>query len=346
MTSQEFTSYFAKAKNEAFNQILEIVADLYLNPVFNQNEIEKEKGVIIEEINMYEDMPARRVQELFMELVYGDQPAGWSVAGTKAVIRSLRQEDFLKYRRRNYLPQSTIVVVSGGVVREKQLARIIKQIGVYFSSLPRGRKKAKVSVKESQKIPKAGVKYKESDQTHLVLGFRAFDIFDRRRYALQVLANILGGGMSSRLFQTIRDELGAAYYVNASTDLYSDHGLLGMSAGIDHKRVDEVVKVALHQFSRLKEELVKNGELQKAKDHLIGHLFLSVETSDELGFFYGGQEVMGLPLSTPRIIAKKVQAVKAEEVRALARALFRNNRLNLALIGPFKNKNFSRLLRL
>lgn len=342
-TSEEFTSYYAKVKNDHLPQALEIVSDLYLNPLFDPQEIEKEKGVIIEEINMYEDMPKRRVQDLFMKVVYGNQPAGRGVLGNKEVIRRLKKEDFNRYRKAHYLPQATIVVVSGGWSEEKRAIDLVKR---YFGELKQTPKGDKLRVREAQSRPRTLVQFKNSDQTHLVLGFRAFGVSDKRRFALQVLTNLLGGGMSSRLFQKIREELGAAYYVRALTDLYSDHGLIFMEAGVDHKKAALVVKTALQEFSRLTREKPGRNELLKAKDHLVGNLFLSLETSDELGYFYGGQEIMGLPLQSPEEAARRLQAVSAEEVRSVARAIFRDNRLNLAAIGPFRKEKFNGILKL
>lgn len=203
-TSQESTSYYAKAKNENFGQILDVVADMYLDPIFNKNEIEKEKGVIVQEINMYEDTPPRRVAELFMQLVYGNQPAGWDILGRKEVIRGITRNDFIKYRSKHYVPQATIITISGGFNE----SGLVKKIEKYFSVLKPGVKSKKLKVRESQSKPKENIYFKESDQTHMVLGFRAFGVRDERRVALQVASEILGGGMSSRLFKKIRDELG------------------------------------------------------------------------------------------------------------------------------------------
>ncbi len=341
-TSQESTSYFAKAKNENFDQILDVVADMYLDPIFDSKEIEKEKGVIIQEINMYEDTPARRAQELFMQLVYGDQPAGWDIAGRREVIKKITRDDFIKYRGEHYVPQATIVTVSGGF-REKNL---VKKIEKYFSALKPGAKGGKLRVKEIQSKPRELVHFKKSDQTHLILGFRAFGIHDERRIALQVASEILGGGMSSRLFQKIRDELGAAYYVRAEADLYSDHGLFTMSAGVDHAKIETVIKAGLKEFGRLRDELVSEKDLKKAKEHLIGGLYLSLETSDELAYFYGGQEVMGLKITSPQEIAKKVSRITASDVRNVVRQVVKNDRLNMVLIGPFKNRSFRGILRI
>lgn len=341
-TSQEYTGYFAKVRNKKFEQVLDIVSDVYLNPTLAPGEIDKERGPIIEEINMYEDLPMRRVQDLFLELVYGDQPAGWNILGTKDNIRRLTKENFLRYRDEHYVAKATIVVVAGGF-DEKGVEEKVKNA---FSGIHDGKKSSKISVQEKQRNPRYTVSHKTSDQTHLVMGFRAFDVHDPRRYALDVLADMLGGGISSRLFQRIRAELGAAYYVNASADLYTDHGLFVMSAGVDHQKLDVVVNATLEEFAKLKEKKVGSKELQKVKDHMIGHLFLSLETSDELGLFYGIQEVMGMPCTAPRELAKKIESVTPEEVQSVARDVYANNRLNLAVIGPFKEKSFSDILKI
>ncbi len=340
-TGQEFTAYYAKAKNENFHAILDVVSDLYLNPVFDPAEIEKEKGVIVEELNMYEDTPARHVHDLFMELVYGDQPAGWNVGGRKEVIRKLTRNDFIDYRDAHYLPQSTIVVVAGGFDSKNA----VKKIEERFSIFAKGVKNQKRKVIESQKKPQELAHFKESDQTHLILGFRACDTHDTRRFALEVMAEILGGGMSSRLFQSIREELGAAYYVHADANLLSDHGMLFMGAGAEHSKLELVIRTALHEFSRMKHERVSIQDLKKAKEHLLGNLFLSLETSDELANFYSIEEIMGIRLSSPEALAKEIKAVTADEVRATARAFVKNDRLNLAVIGPFRDKSFLDILK-
>ncbi|MEK7464512.1 MAG: pitrilysin family protein [Patescibacteria group bacterium] len=341
-TSREFTSYYAKSKNDSTEKLLEIISDLYLNPVFNEAEIEKEKGVIIEEINMYEDVPQRKIQDLFTELLYGDQPAGWDIAGRKEVIQSLKRDDFIKYRSKHYLPQATTIVISGGF-KDNGLEEQIKS---YFGGLRPDLKGEKLKVIDEQAEPKELVKFKESDQTHLVMGFRAFDAKDERRYALEVLCDILGGSMSSRLFQKIRDELGAAYYVNAGADLSTDHGYVAMSAGINHQKIEEVIKAGLQEFKRFKEEKVSEEELVRAKDHIAGHLYLSLETSDELGYFYGMPEIMGLELKTPEELIKEIRAVSAEDIQKVANEILTEKTLNFAVIGPFKEKSFRDMLRM
>ncbi len=340
-TSQESTSYYAKSKNGNADEILDIVADMYLDPTFEHKEIEKERGVIIQELNMYEDTPMRKVADLFMDVVYGDQPAGWDIGGQKEIIRKLTRDNFVDYRNKYYLPQSTVVTVSGGLATKGTLKKVEK----YFQGLPSGRKTAKAKTVESQKKPRELVAFKDVDQSHVVLGFRAFDIYDERKYALELAAEVLGGGMSSRLFQKIRDDLGAAYYVRMDTDLYLDHGLFEMSSGVEHEKIDVVLKAALTEFERLKTEKVGAAELKRAKEHLIGNFFMSLEGSDEIGSFYSSQETMGLKLRTPQEVAKTVNKVTAEDIISVAKQIIRSDRLNLAVIGPFKKRSFLDILR-
>lgn len=341
-TSQEVTAYYAKVKKGSLDKAIDVVSDMYLNPIFRPEEIEKERGVIIEEINMYEDIPQRRVGEIFLSLVYGDQPAGWSIAGEKEVIRRLKRKDFLRYRNAHYVPRKTVIVVAGGFDEKK----VLKQIRGQFKKLKTGKVVKKKRTKESQSGPREVIKFKETDQTHMVIGFRSFSMFDRRRFALEILADILGGGISSRLFQKIRSDLGAAYYVRAGSDLYSDHGIFEVSAGVQTEKIDKAIKAALAEFSRLKNVKVGRQELRKSKEHLTGRMFLSLETSDALAGFYGAREVLGQELKSPKEAADAINRVTPEEVMAAAGSVFRNNRLNLAVIGPLKGRSFKGILKL
>jgi len=339
-TTQEYTSYFIKARNEAFDRTLEILADLYLNPVFDSAEIEKEKGVIEGEIDMREDMLQSKVWEVFMGLLYGDQPAGWDIIGPKATIRKFTREDFLAYRNAHYVGQATSLVVAGGFDGKN----ILRKIETHFANLRRSEKGKKKKVREAQRHPEGKLHFKESDQTHFVLGFRAIDAYDERKYALQVLSDILGGGMSSRLWQRIREDMGAAYYVGASCDFYTDHGSIAMSAGVHHGKARDAMKAGIEEFARLTDELVAPKELARAKDHLIGNFFLSLEGSDDMGYFYGGQEVMHMKLKDPKSVAARIKAVSAEDIRSVARQLFRDRGMNCAVVGPFRKPPFGDIL--
>ncbi|MEK9154451.1 MAG: pitrilysin family protein [Patescibacteria group bacterium] len=341
-TSHEYTGYWVKTLPIHFDKTLDIVSDMYLNSVFDQKEIEKEKGVIIEEINMTRDDPKRYVWDIWTELLYGDQPAGWDILGTKETVQKINSGDFLKYKNEHYLASSTIIVVSGKFNEEA-----VEKIKSAFSEIKINEKIQKIKTKESQENSQVLLKHKESDQTHLILGVRAYDIFDKRKYALQVLSHIIGGSMSSRLFQKIREEMGAAYYAWASADLFTDHGYLVALIGADNKRIKEVISATIEELKKMTEDLVGDKELKKTKDHLLGNLMLSLETSDEIASFYGGQEILTRELISPEELAEKIQAVSAEEIMAVAQDIFKNEKLNLAIIGPFKEEEkFEEILKI
>lgn len=342
-TSQEFTGYYAKVAANHFDGALDIVSDLYLNPLLPAAELEKEKGVIVEEINMYEDLPQHRVQDLILEALYGDQPAGWNIAGDKDTVKTFNRDTFLKYRGEHYVSSATTVVVAGNFKEEKA----IKDIEVKFSGMNSGEKHGKLKVVEDQKVSVVLTKKKESDQTHLVLAVRTFPAVDKRNHTIDVLVQILGGGMASRLFQKIRDQMGAAYYIRCSNNTHTDHGFLEASAGADNKRAKEVISAIICEFLRLKNELATERELSRAKESIIGNLFLGLETSDAIAGHYGLQEVIKKDIEQPEEYAKVIRAITAEQVMAVAREIFKTEHLNLALIGPSdKKEDFADLLKL
>jgi predicted Zn-dependent peptidase len=328
-TSNEMTGYYAKAANNNFEKILEIVADLYMNPIIDQSEMDKERGVILEEINMYEDLPMEKVKENFSKLLYGDQPAGWSVAGTKEIIRRLQREDVVAYRNKHYLAAKTTVIICGGIPKNPR-----ESVWKHFESIAKGEAIKKEKTTEAQSSMAFDLQTKQTDQLHLVLGNRGINVFDPRKYILMVLADILGGSMSSRMFIKIRDEMGAAYYVRSGVDASADHGSVFVSAGIDRTKIIEVCRVILSEFEDLKTNLVSEAELNKAKEHLSGNLILQLETSDDIAVFFGAEEIISGNVLTPGAVLKKIKEVTAEEIRDLAREIFRKETLNLAAIGP------------
>lgn len=341
-TSQESTGYFAKAHKDKLWKITDVVADMYLNPSLPPAELEKEKGVIIQEINMYEDEPMRHVQDVFMELLYGDAPAGWNIAGTKEGVANLTRKDIADYRQKHYVAEATTVIVSGAF----DVVEVEKFISDIFGKMPTTAKPEKLAVIENQKSPAILIANKKTDQAHMVLGVRAFGIFDKDVPALRLLSTILGGGMSSRLFVKLRDELGLCYYVNAGPDLYTDHGVFSVSAGVDTAKLSPAIEAIMCELRRLVAEPAPADELRKAKDFLIGNLYLSLESSDELASFYGGQEVLRKPLKTPETVSAEIEAISAEDIQNLARRLFISSNLNLALIGPFEDKTkFEQILK-
>lgn len=332
-TAQEFTGYYAKAAAKHLDTVLDIVSDMYQNPLFEEAEIAKEKGVIVEEIRMYQDLPQQHVHDILMELLYGDQPAGWNVAGTEANVKSFARQNFIDYRGAQYVAEATTVMVAGSFDESK----IVKAVEKAFKKVATSKKEGKKPVAEAQTGPKVKTQFKETDQTHLVIAARTFSVFDERVPAMHVLSTILGRGMSSRLFSKMRDQLGICYYIKTDHNPFTDHGFLSISAGLDNSRVEEGVKGILSECERLKTELVSPEELKKAKDYISGTTLLELETSDSRAEFCGFQEVLKHAIESPDEIVKKINAVTAADVQKLAQEVFVNKGLNMAVIGKFKN---------
>src|SRR3989338_2997009 len=341
-TAQEYTGYYAKSDAWHFKQIFDIVSDIYLNSTFPEAEMQREKGVITEEINMYKDMPQRHVQDLMTKLLYKNQPAGWNVAGEKTNILKMKRNDFVKYKKEHYVPEATVLIIAGQVTEKEVMSKINK----IFGKIPRGKKGHKIKVKEKQIKPQVLINFKKTDQTHFVLGIRTYDLFNKKNTILSVLGGVLGGGMSSRLFQKLREEMGVGYYVRAYNDSFTDHGFFQISAGVDNKRINEVVGVILDECNKLKKEKISAGELNKVKEYLIGNMKLSLESTDDIANFYGGQELLKHELKNVKEKAKEIRKVTASQIQNLAKNIFQNKKLNLALIGPFKEKSkFLKLLK-
>lgn len=332
-TSYEYTGYYAKGEARHVETLFDVISDVYLHSTFPKGEIEKEKGVIVEEINMYEDMPQRQVQELFQSLLYGDQPAGKNIAGTIESVRGFSRKDFVAYHKKHYVPEATLIVVAGGI-DEKKIQHLIARV---FGSQSPQRKQGKKKTIDTQLAPAVKVKNRNTDQSHLVVGMHTYSVSDEKRNTiLSVLSTILAGGMSSRLFEKLREEMGVCYYVRAYNDTYTDHGHLEISVGADTSRVKEVVSTIMAQCSLLKTQRVSENELAKVKEYMVGNMMLELESSDSYANLYGGQAIMRRAVRTPKEIEKQIRAVTAEDIQTIAKEIFVTNNLNLALVGPFK----------
>ena len=341
-TSQEVTGYWAKVHKKHADKILDIISDMYIRPTFPAKDLEVEKGVIVEEINMYEDLPQRHVHEVFDDLLYGDQPAGWNIAGTKENVRSFKREDFVNYRKQHYVSSATTIVVAGDVDENS----VFKKVAKAFADMPTGKKVGKKKVVEKQNEPAVKVDFKDTDQTHLVIGVRAFNLYDKKMAALRLLSAILGNGMSSRLFQKMREELGICYYVRSEINAFTDHGTLVVSAGVDSSRVEQGVKGILDEMKRIRDEKIPETELRKAKDFIIGNMYLGLESSDDLANFYGSQEILKEKIKTPKEIEAEIEKVSASDVAKIAKEIIVNKKLNMAIVGKYKDSaEFKDLLK-
>ncbi|MBI3559406.1 insulinase family protein [Candidatus Gottesmanbacteria bacterium] len=327
-TSKEYTGFYVKAESRHLNLILDVLSDMLLNSLYDPKELDKERGVIIEEINMYEDQPQARVSELFEELLYGKQPLAWRISGEKKNIREITHKDMTDYVRKMYHSKAMVIGLAGNIENNN--------INKYFGNIFSGEENKYLPVAEKQTKSKSLIYYKKTDQAHLCLGVRAYDLNHPDRYALAVLGTILGGNMSSRLFIEVREKRGLAYYVHADSEEFHDCGYFVTQAGLRLADISDAIKVILNEFNKMKNNLVPEKELRRAKDHARGRMVLGLEDSYRTASFYASQELLRKEIETPEEVLAKIEAVTAEDIQRVAKDIFVNQKLNLAIVGPFK----------
>jgi len=340
-TSKEYTGYYVKVAEGKLEAALDILGDMLTSSKFEAEEIEREKGVIIEELNMYEDNPLMHVEDVLESCLYGDTPAGWDTIGTKKNIQSFKRSDFVRYFKRQYGAKSISVILSGSIKEAD-----IKQARKVFNKVLINNWKDKVAVKEKQSKPAIKAVFKATDQVNLSLALRSFAVGDKQELALKMLSVILGGSMSSRLFISLRERSGLAYYVKTSAEFYSDSGYLTTQAGVPKNKVKEAVKIILEEYRRIANEDVSAEELSRAKDLVSGKLLMQLETSDDVASWYGRQAILRHKFIEPAELNKKLRAITISDIRLVAQRVMRDKNLNLAIIGPSKANEISDLFKM
>lgn len=329
-TGQDYAGYYAKVASKHADLAMDWVSDIYLNSLLPPDEIEKERGVIAEEFNMYYDNPMLYLGEMWPRLLYGDQPAGWAIVGTKDTIFKMTREQMAAYRGCHYVAANTIVIVAGNINQSKA-EKLAKK---YFSAIGTSIPLSKGRVLEEQNAPALLAETRKTDQTNIAIGVRAFDLFNPRRYAFELLATILGGMMSSRLFVEVREKMGIAYDIKTDFTADADAGYLVTVAGMDTGKADIGIATILREYKKIAESPVPQGELKKSKDNYIGKMILTLESSNQLATFYAMQDLLEGTILEPEQVYKKIEEVTAADIQAAAREIFKPERLNLALIGP------------
>src|SRR3989338_7386339 len=341
-TSKETTGFWAKVDTKHTDVALDWISDMFLNAKFETEEIDREKGVVIEELNMYLDTPTSYVSELFEDLLYKDQPAGWRIVGEKENIMAFDRDKVVNYYKTHYSNENTVICIAGNI-NTKQIA---KKIEKYFGASKNQQALPKLEVKELQEKPEILLHNKKTDQTHFCLGVRAYDMFDKRRHALTLMSVILGGNMSSRLFISVRERNGLGYYVHTSVDTTTDTGYLVTQSGIKNDSLEKAIGLVLDEYKDLKNKKITAKELKKAKDFVRGSMSLSLDGTDAQASFYANQEVMGRELLTPEEKMKMIDKVSINDIKKVAEDIFVNEKLNLSVIGPFEESEKEKLEKL
>jgi len=340
-TGEEYTGFYVRVAAEDFSQAFDIITDMLLNPLFVAEEIEREKGVIVEELNMYEDTPTRAIHDAAKLLVYGDTPLGRNIGGKKETVTAFGRDEFLAFREQFYQPDNMVVAIAGAGTEKDWVASVQDRLG----TLSGAANHTFAPAEHAQSAPQVSLVHKATDQAHVLLAFRGFNRLDHRRPALKVLLNILGGTMSSRLFTEVRERRGLAYYVGASDWAFHDTGALIARAGVQVAKIDEAIQVILAEFTRMVETPITDEELDRAKKNLRGGLYLGLEDSMSIADYLGEQELLRKEIAQPEDKMKEIDAVTEADIQNLAEELISATNLNLTVIGPYKNVDqFKRLV--
>ncbi len=341
-TDRDITGYWIKGSPTHAAIYTDILADIYQHSTFPKAEIDKERGVVIEEINMYEDMPQQKVGELLFSMLYPNQPAGFSVLGTKETLARIGVRELMAYRDAQYTAANTVVVLSGNIT----LGTATSLVKKHFGTLKKGKKNQKKKINDTQREVAVSMFKKPLDQAHMIIGFRSLALQDKDVAVARLLSTILGRGTSSRLYQLIREELGAAYYVYAGQESYPGHGIFSISAGLDKSRFALVLSKIVEECKRIKETSVEDIELARAKEFTTGMMRLSLELSDDIATFFGVQVVLDQKVKSLEKAIEEIKAVTARDIQRVARRIFTPKGANLALVGPFaSDAQFKEILR-
>lgn len=350
-TSKEYTGYYVKAASKHLERSLDVLSDMLLQPLIRPEDIEREKGVIIEEINMYSDSPMQDIDNVFDQLLFENESLGHDVIGTKETVSGMTHQDFLDLLSSWYgLPNLTLVLAGDAtVVESDQTLDLVSKLFGGEKRPQENRVDHRVEVapllKSSWKnTGRLLVKTKQTEQAHLMLGWPGLVRSDERRYALALLSIVLGGNMSSRLFTEVREKRGLCYYVHSTVDYYHDAGVFGAAAGVDPRRIHEAVQVIIDEFSQLSSanKAISQQELDRAREFAMGTLVLSLEDSQSVAQYYGVRQLLQRKIDTPDAVIERLKRVTLEEINLLAQTLLKSGEMRLALIGPFEQAEFEK----
>lgn len=336
-TSKDHTGYYIKLNAEHLELAIDMLSDMLWHAKLEEQEIQREKGTILEEINMYEDRPQDKVDEVVEELIFNkNHSLGRNVIGLKKTIKAVNSKKMKKFKNDFYLPKNMVISVAGNF-KNQEIKNLIEK---YFNTKKSDKKiKSFEKFKKYQTEPQVALEHKSTEQAHLSLGFLGPKYTDKDYIATQVLSNILGGGMSSRLFINIRERHGLCYYVRSSLNPYQDAGNFIIESGLDKKRIDLALKLILKEIEKIKNKPVDAKELTKAKENLKGRIILSLENSSVVAEWYANQELLIGKTQSPEQKIRDIMKVTATDVQTCAQKIFQNKNMNLAIIGPYKDKN-------
>lgn len=334
-TGEEYTCYLAKVLSKDAHIAVDVLSDMALNPKLLPADFAKERFVILEEIKMYLDMPNHYVQELLAELLWPNQPLGMPLAGTFKTVSALTRDDLSGYKKAFYSPKNIVVSIAGKL----PAFDLIKVIEKNFKPVAAAPKQEFILADTVQKSPRANFFFKETEQTHVAMGLHGYSRFSEDKYKLDLLHVILGGNMSSRLFQKVREEAGLAYEISSGIKHYQDTGALVISAGIDNKKLNKAIKVIISELKKIKSIEVSKEEFRRAKEFYRGQILMIFEETMHHMLWLGEKFMCGDPEFKAKDVLSRVDAVKIEDIRTAARDILNSDRMSLAIIGPTRKRD-------
>lgn len=343
-TSKDHTGYYIKVSQAHTVLAMDMLSDMLWHAKFEPKEIQRERGVVIEEINMYEDNPIMHMEDLIEEALFGDQPLGWNIAGPREVIQRVTREELVAHRDRFYQPQNMVIVLAGAVSLGsgrsliqsffgKQKNQALPEAHEFLPAVP-------------TTTPPVKLLEKETKQIQVALGYPAFPYRHPLQTTAQLLATILGGTMSSRLFIQVRERRGLAYSIRAGLNVYEDCGTFIIQAGLEKTKVKEAIRLIKNELEKVGKRGITAEELHRAKEYLLGKMVLGLEESSSQAEWYGRQALLLKELKTPEQKRQEIKAVTAAKVRQAAREIFVPEKARLALVGSYSStEEFSKLLK-
>jgi predicted Zn-dependent peptidase len=340
-TDRELTVYYAKVARPHFDRAADVLTDMVRNPLIAAVELEKERKVVIEELNSIGDSPAQLVDVLLDETMWPDQPLGRDVAGSEESVTALTREGTLDYLKRQYVPNNIVIAVAGAIEHDE----VVAAVGDALGDWKRGKPAKWFPAINGQREPRTAVKYKATEQAHIEIAVHAMSSHDPDRFALDLISVILGEGMSSRLFLELREKRALCYDVHSYASHYLDTGSFAVYAGVDPKKAIESSQALLEELAKIRDDGVTDEELYKAKELSKGRLLLRMEDTRSVSGWLGGQEMLQGHIKTPDEVVALVEAVTPDDMRRVAKKILHPKTMTMAVVGPFRSdKRFAKLL--
>jgi predicted Zn-dependent peptidase len=340
-TGKEYAGYYVKVASDQLETAMDVLSDMLLHARFDTEEINKERGVILEEYNMYQDTPMYQIGWNFERLMFGDQPLGWDQIGTPEFIKSVTHEQFVDYKKKLYSPDNIVLTLAGDIdeARAKSLTE------KYFTFDGDTKAYDFEALKPHSESTRVHLHDKKTEQAHVIVGVPSYPETHKDHWAERLLGIILGGNMSSRMFMSVREAQGLCYYIRTSSDNFVDTGILSTGAGIQLERIDDAIKAIVAEYAKIRSKKVPEEELQKAKNFIKGKMILRLEDSEEYAHLLGKYELLHNEIMRPEEIMKHLDTVTTEDIHRVAEDLLKPEKIKAAIIGPYDSEDrFKKLL--